>query len=324
MFIQQLNSVRDDSLIEINNSTNGKQARNCPVCRCSEASLFASEYIDTKKLNEFSYSSRKEPEFMRHKLLLCSRCHCVYAPSPPDAVTLSSAYSAAAYDSGEEAEYAARTYMAALSPHLVRLRRLTTAVDVGAGNGALIPLLWGKGFSKVIGIEPSPAAIAAAPDTVRPHILETVFSASVLAGVSPSLVCSFMTLEHLPDPKTFIDTTYDVLEEKGIVAVVVHNWQGFINRLLKLRSPIIDIEHLQLFCPLAIETLLKEAGFVNISINSVKNTYPLRYWLKLMPLPGTAKKTLGEWLKKTGMERRFFSMNVGNILVVAQKAKQGR
>ena len=260
---------------------------------------------------------------MRYKLLLCSRCRCIYAPSPPDIVTLSSAYSAAAYDSGEEAEYAAQTYITALSPYLARLRRLTTAVDVGTGNGALIPLLWGKGFSKVIGIEPSQTAIAAAPDAVRPHILKAVFSASVLEGVSPSLVCSFMTLEHLPDPKTFIDTVYDVLEEEGIVAVVVHNWQGFINRLLKLRSPIIDIEHLQLFCPLAIETLLKEAGFANISINSIKNNYPLRYWLNLMPLPGTAKKMLGGWLKKTGMDRRPFSMNVGNILAVGQKTKQG-
>ena len=293
--------------------------RVCPVCGESESTLFATEYINAEKLNDFSYSSRKQPEFMRHKLVLCGQCGCVYVPLPPSLSVLSSAYSVAAFDSGEEAEYAARTYIKALSPYLSRLSKLTTAVDVGAGNGALIPLLLDKGFSSAVGIEPSRAAIMAAPDAIRPHIRETVFSVSALEDVRPSLVCSFMTLEHLPDPKMFVDTAYDVLEDGGIVAIVVHNWQGFINRLLKLRSPIIDIEHLQLFCPRAIGKLLEGAGFSNISTGSIKNTYPLRYWLNLMPLPGSVKRLAGAGLRGIGADRVPLSVNVGNILAVGQK-----
>lgn len=293
--------------------------RACPVCHSRNHAPFADERIDPKRVGTLTYASRKPPEFMCLRLVRCTTCDLVYAPLPPTENFLHAAYADAGFDSGQEAIAAAKTYAEALSPHVQRLAGRNAAVDVGAGSGPLLPWLLGQGFAPVIGIEPSRAAIDAAPPTVRSLLREGMFSASMLNGETPSLICSFMTLEHLPDPGEFVATTHSLLEPGGAIAVVVHNWRAPLNRLLGLRSPIIDVEHLQLFSPKALRELFERAGFERIALSPIRNAYPLRYWLRLTPLPESAKKIALGLLERFGLADRFFAMNVGNMLAVGIK-----
>lgn len=253
------------------------------------------------------------------RLVRCTTCDLVYAPSPPAEDFLHAAYADADFDSGPEAIAAAKTYAGALEPHLQALTGRNAAVDVGAGSGPLLPFLQAQGFTPVVGIEPSRAAIDAAPPEVRPLLREGMFSASMLIGETPSLICSFMTLEHLRDPGDFVATAHSMLEPGGALAVVVHNWRAPLNRLLGLRSPIIDVEHLQLFSPKALRELLQQAGFERIKLNPIRNAYPLRYWLRLTPLPASAKHWILSLLERFGLADYSFAMNVGNMLVVGIK-----
>lgn len=293
--------------------------RVCPVCQSRAHAPFADERIDPKRVGTLTYASRKPPEFMCLRLVRCTTCDLVYAPSPPTEDFLHAAYADADFDSGPEATAAAKTYADALAPHLQGLAGRNAAVDVGAGSGPLLPWLLGQGFAPVIGIEPSRAAIHAALPAVRPLLREGMFSASVLKGETPSLICSFMTLEHLPDPGDFVTTTHSLLEPGGAIAVVVHNWRAPLNRLLGLRSPIIDVEHLQLFSPQALRELLERAGFERIALSPIRNAYPLRYWLRLTPLPESAKSLVLGLLERFGLADRYFAMNVGNMLAVGIK-----
>ncbi|GHS95547.1 hypothetical protein AGMMS50276_11610 [Synergistales bacterium] len=293
--------------------------RPCPVCGGKDYTLFAKEKVERDKITQSTYSSRKEPEFMRFRLVRCRDCELVYAPSIPDMSFLDSAYGEASYDSDEEARRAALSYAKALSPYVDRLQNKQDAVDVGAGNGALLPLLKKQGFARVIGIEPSQAAIDAAPDDVRRFLRKGLFTQEMIEDLHPSLMCSFMTLEHMPNPDDFVKASYSALSAGGGVAVVVHNYQGALNSLLGLRSPIMDIEHLQLFCPKAIKTLLSNAGFENIAVEPLKNEYPLRYWLRLSPLPKVAKSFIARLLEKLNISHSQFSFNVGNLLAVGWK-----
>ncbi|WP_084461031.1 class I SAM-dependent methyltransferase [Curvibacter gracilis] len=295
--------------------------RTCPVCHNREYSPFADEKIDPKKVGSLTYASRKPPEFMCLRLVRCSSCDLVYAPSPPTASFLQAAYSSADFDSTPEANAAAATYAHVLGPHLKKLESRQAAVDVGAGSGALLPWLQKQGFKQVIGIEPSRAAIDAAPPGVRSLLREGMFSTSMLEGETPSLICSFMTLEHLPDPGEFVTTAHSLLERDGAIAVVVHNWRAPLNRLLGLRSPIIDVEHLQLFSPQSLRELLERAGFEEVALRAIRNTYPLRYWLRLTPLPKTLKIPLLGLLERLGLADRYLSFNVGNMLAVGIKSK---
>jgi len=297
--------------------------RHCPVCHGRQQAAFADEHIDPRKIGSLTYASRKPPEFMCLRLVRCTSCDLVYAPSPPTESFLQAAYHVADFDSAPEAAAAAKTYAGVLTPHLAALRLRDLAVDVGAGSGVLLPWLLTQGFKKVIGIEPSRAAIDAAPEEVRSMLREGMFSSSMLEGEAPSLICSFMTLEHLADPGQFAATAHGLLEPGGAIAVIVHNWRAPLNRLLGLRSPIMDVEHLQLFSPQALRKLLESHGFEQITLKSIRNSYPLRYWLRLTPLPGSFKKGLLTLLEKAGLADCHLSLNVGNMLAVGIKPNKG-
>ena len=298
------------------------EKRVCPVCGSAEHVLFMSERIIPEAMNAYSYASRKEPEYMCHELVRCCGCNLIYAIQPPSGEELSRAYGEADYDSSEEALCAAQSYADVLRP-LVRTIPHGLAVDVGAGNGTLLPFFQQMGFQSVLGIEPSHSAVLAAPTEIRPFMREEMFSRDSLEGKSPSLICSFMTLEHLADPDEFTHTAFDLLEAGGMLAVVVHNYQALLNRLLGQRSPIIDIEHLQLFCPQAVETLFQRAGFQHIHVIGIRNRYPLRYWLRLAPIPAFIKRKLFHKAGTGSFCEPFFSWkiacNVGNIMVVGRK-----
>lgn len=288
--------------------------RACPVCASHQYTEFATEQIIPEKLTEYSYASRKEPEFMRLYLVQCASCQLVYAPTPPAHDELTTAYSAAAYDSAEEADFAAKTYASVLKPSLSRLPHLHCAVDIGAGNGALLPLLQQLGFHNAVGIEPSHAAVITAPPERRPYLREAMFSPEIIADLSPSLITSCMTLEHVDSPMHLLQAAYASLNPGGMVAVVVHNRKAWLNRVLGLKSPIIDIEHLQLFCPHSLTTLMENSGFSQIHIAPFANTYPLRYWLRLLPLPGVLKTALQNTCQRMGISALPCTIPVGNML----------
>lgn len=296
--------------------------RACPVCGAKKYVDYADEQIDPKRINNFTYASRKQPEFMCLRLVRCSGCNLVYAPNPPDTTFLSAAYADASYDSGQEAQCAAQSYAHALAPYLAHLRNRHAAVDIGAGSGSLLQWLIDIGFQTVIGIEPSRNAINAAPESVQPMLREGMFGPELLEGVKPSLICSFMTLEHIEDPGAFTKTAYRLLEPGGMIALVVHNWQGLLNRSLGLRSPIIDVGHLQLFNPSSVNTLLEKAGFADVKVKAICNRYPLRYWLRLTPLRPNLKRAIDAALKTLSLSEIKLPMRVGNIMAVGKKPQQ--
>ena len=67
--------------------------------------------------------------------------------------------------------------------------------------------------------------------------------------------------------------------------IVCHDRRAPLNRALGERSPIMDIEHLQLFSQASVRALLERTGFGDIGVRRFTNRYPLHYWLKLAPVP---------------------------------------
>ncbi len=293
--------------------------RACPGCAGRDVEHFADERLDSSKVSDFTYASRKTPEFMCLRLVRCTACDLVFAPRPPEENFLSQAYSEAAYDSSPEAAAAAASYAQALAPHIKQLSDLSGAVDVGAGSGPLLPHLQRFGFRSVVGVEPSRAAINAAPDAVKALLIEGMFDPQMLSGQRVSLVCSFMTLEHVANPGELVRSAYALLEPGGMLAVVVHNWRAPLNRALGLRSPIIDVEHLQLFSDTAVGALLSSSGFQDVTIEAIRNAYPLRYWLRLTPLPAGIKAALLRALDLIGLSSSLLPMRVGNIMAIGVK-----
>jgi len=260
------------------------------VCGSEDKSLVAhAANFDADGLNQFAFASRKLPEYMHHRLIQCPVCDLLYADPAPTPESLLGNYREAAYDSADEAAFAADTYARLLPSIVSQISSLGAALDIGAGDGAFLEKLLAAGFSEVMGIEPSKAPIAAAKPEIRPLIREGFFCAEEFQGQSFDLITCFQTLEHFFDPMDVLRDINALLKPGGAVLLVGHNRRALPNKLLRTKSPIFDIEHLQLFSGESLGFLLEKAGFTGIKLNKIVNRYPLRYWAKLLPFPAKIK-----------------------------------
>jgi len=297
--------------------------RACPICGTAEfAQVFAESTVDVAKLNEFAFASRKVPEYMHHRLMLCGKCDLLYADPVPAPDELSVAYRDAAFDSGEEAAFAARTYGRLLPAIERRLPDKVGALDIGTGDGAFLKELLGRGFTEVMGVEPSSAPIAAAEPSIRPLIRHGIFTVEDQKPGSFSLITCFQTIEHLSEPLGVCKDVLKLLKPGGAMLIACHNRRAMTNRLLGQRSPIFDVEHLQLFSPKSATALLETAGFKSVSVHTYVNRYPMHYWARLFPLPAGMKPGMIRSMKAIGVGHIPLPMPAGNMAVVGMKKMQ--
>jgi SAM-dependent methyltransferase len=295
--------------------------RGCPTCGSTDDSaVFAEQRLDFAALDEHAFASRKRPEHMRLRLVSCRTCDLVYASPVPSPEALSRAYEAAAFDSAEEARYAARSYAEQLRDLVAKLPDRRGALDIGTGEGAFLSELLALGFSEVGGVEPSSAPIAAADPEVAGLIEHGVFHAGVREPGSLSLVTCFQTIEHVPDPAELVRDAVALLKPGGILALVCHDRRAPVNRVLGLRSPIIDIEHMQLFSPRSVDELLTRAGLREVGHRPIRNRYPVRYWARLTPLPERLQAAVDGALERSGIAGRPLTVPVGNLLAWGVRA----
>ena len=259
---------------------------------------------------------------MRLRLVRCPRCDLVYASPVPAAEALAAAYETAAFDSAVEARFAATTYIEALHPLLAALPDRAGALDIGTGEGAFLGELLDAGFTDVGGVEPSSEPVAAAAPRVAALIAHDVFHPGLRPAASLSLVTCFQTIEHVPDPAVLVRDAAGLLKPGGMLALVCHNRRSPVNRALGLRSPIVDVEHQQLFSPRSVESLLRSAGLVDVRLRPIANTYPLRYWARLFPLPRRASELLEDGLVRARVADRPVRLRVGNLLATARRPER--
>jgi SAM-dependent methyltransferase len=299
------------------------EIRNCPVCNSGpdRASLFLEKNYDESKVSGFSFASRKNPEFMCHHLVKCSNCDLVYADSPPSVEELAEQYHEASFDSDEEANDASKSYGKALSGLFKILKNKNKALDIGAGTGVFLDELQSVGFKNLVGIEPSLEPIAAAPEHRRSWLINDIFKEDMFQEKTFDFIGCFMTMEHVRDPKIISDEAMKILNDNGAVAFVVHDHNSIVNKVLGKKSPIIDIEHMQLFSKKSIKTLLSLSGYTNIQVRSFYNKYPLKYWVRLLPLPNNLKNLILRFLRFIRADSIKISINVGNLIAYGIKPK---
>lgn len=296
--------------------------RACPVCGCGadQSEPFLSDSRDESRLSASSFASRKVPEYMSHAMVRCRSCDLAYVDRPPSVEELAESYHRADYDSAEEAEDAADAYARAIEPVLAKVRKRGAALEIGTGTGAFLERLLHAGFHELVGIEPSTAAIDAAPANRRGWIREGIFEGNDFPAQSFDLICCFMTLEHVHDPGAIVAAAHRLLRPGGAFVGVTHDRRAWLNRLLGRRSPIVDIEHMQLFSAESATALLTRNGYVDVGCATFRNSYRPSYWLRLVPMSRTVKDKLTRGLRGTWLDKRRIPLNVGNRMSWGFKA----
>ena len=288
-------------------------ARLCPACGGIGKERFATN-IAEEKISPFSYSSRKRPELMHYALMECQSCRTLFVEKVPDLDELIENYVVASFDSRIESEYAAKTYGKYLNRlDLIRNRRI---LDIGCGDGTFLKKATSLGAESVLGIEPSHGAFESAGEVG--NLIRIIPVEQCDYQFEFDLVTCFQTLEHLVDPKTVLSKMCSAAISGGYVAVVCHNRLSLVNRLMGRRSPIFDIEHLQMFSVEGLEKIFQSTNLEIVVSKQILNSYPLGYWLRLFPMPKIMKDFF-ESRRDSFLMRIPVSLFVGNRLVVASK-----
>lgn len=303
--------------------TFGSPLRHCPVCDsgADRATLFVNETVDPSRITALSFASRKEPEYMSHRMVRCLDCDLVYVDRPPRQDELARAYHQAEYDSSEEANDAALAYIQAIAPTLARLPAKRSVLEIGTGTAVFLEHLQRAGFRQLQGVEPSSAAIASAPPHRKVWIREAIFIEEDFEPESFDLVCCFMTMEHVLDPGQIARSVMRLLRPGGAFVTVTHDHRSLVNRAMGKRSPIIDIEHMQLFSKPSARRLFEGCGYQDVKVTAFSNQYAMRYWMRLMPLPASLKRAALAVLSGTGLGGFKVRLNVGNTIAAGFKQR---
>jgi SAM-dependent methyltransferase len=293
-------------------------ARNCPICGTnSNAVEFAPANFDLSRLDTFAFASRKRPEFMHYRLVECRTCDVLYANPAPSPDALVNAYAGASFNASNESEYAAKTYGNYLGRYLPDMPDRNGALDIGTGDGAFLDQLQAAGFENVVGVEPSAAPVQAAKPHLRALIRLGQFQASDYASEQFRLVSCFQTIEHVHDPLQLCRDALRIIKPGGALFIVCHNRRALVARLLGQKSPIFDIEHLQLFSRASVRALLKTAGFERVEVQPIVNCYPVSYWANLLPAPPLVKDLLSSILTSTRAGKLTLAAPAGNLAAIA-------
>ncbi|MEE3330544.1 MAG: class I SAM-dependent methyltransferase [Myxococcota bacterium] len=289
--------------------------RVCPLCGSQDDSQVVAEAnYDESGLGQFAFASRKTPEFMHFRLVRCPDCDVLYANPAPALDWLRDRYHGAGFDSASESSYAARSYARELRRIAGALPSRDGALDIGAGDGAFLEQLLANGFSSVVGLEPSTAPIDQARPELRALLREGFFEGGDFQDASLSLITCCQTLEHTDDPLGLCNSAFRILKPGGALFTIAHDSRALSAKLLGVRSPIYDIEHLQLHSRRSLHFMLEHAGFERIEVRALRNDYPLSYWLKLMPLEVAVKERLANLLKRLHLDGVVMPMWPGNLV----------
>jgi len=298
------------------------QPTRCAICASEATSteLYPAN-LDPDSFTAEVFSARRLPDRLHYRMVRCDRCGLVRSDPVLSAEALAELYKESTFDYGDELDSLRVTYGSALDRAAAYLDKREGLVDIGCGSGFVLEVANERGWTDLHGVEPSGDAIAKAKPDIAPLIVHDMMRAGLFAEDSLSAVTLFQVLDHMPDPMGLLRDCLSILRPGGVIMAFNHNVTAWSARLLKDRSPIIDVEHTYLYSPDTMRKLFTGAGFEVISVSPVRNTYSISYLTHLVPLPRRLKQQLIPRLRSTYIGKRQITVPLGNLQLIARKAR---
>lgn len=292
----------------------------CAICGTPGAAqeMYPATF-DADAFNAQVFSARRLPDRIHYRVVRCSTCGLVRSDPVASGDALAALYERSQFDYAAEVPTLQRTYRRYFRKARAVAPRLDAVLEVGAGNGFFLEVAHAEGVETVKGVEPSTAAIAAARADIRPHLVADILREGLFPPASFDLVCAFQVLDHVPDPLDFLRQCHALLRSGGLVLFVVHDVESWSAKLMRERSPIIDIEHTYLYSRKTIGALLERAGFTVAEVGAAVNTLTLTHLLHLMPMPRALKSIAGATLRATRLGRLPLLLPLGNLYAIGRK-----
>ena len=272
--------------------------------------------FNEEDLNEEVFSARRVTEHFHYKMVRCTGTGLVFSREVLPDELLEKLYAGSKVTFSEYTDIIRKDYWKPLSKYASSIEK-NAALEVGCSNGFFMEELLLQGFKRVEGCEPSREAKAQAHSSVKEHIHTGFFNKDLYENNTFDLICIFQTLDHLSDPVYILETCFSKLKKGGMLYIIIHNVDALQAKILGEKSPIIDVEHIYLFNPQSIKLAVEKVGFKTVECFPVKNSYPIKYWIKHVRLP--FGKAVTAIFSLIGLDKARIGLSMGNMGIIARK-----
>jgi SAM-dependent methyltransferase len=292
----------------------------CAICNTEgNATVLYPANFNEDTFNPAIFSARRLPDRLHYRMVRCNDCGLVRADPVADSSILEQLYTKSSFDYADEVTSLQLTYGHYLSKLADLGARKDALLEIGCGNGFFLEQALAQGYAEVRGIEPSQAAVDKADPSVRPFIVCDIMRPGIFEANRFDVICLFQVFDHISDPGALLAECYRILRPGGFLLCLNHNIEAISARLLKERSPIIDIEHTYLFSPDTISRIMLAHGFQIRDVGSARNSYTLHYLTRLVPMPIVIKHAALAWLRNSFVGRIRLRVPLGNLFIISCK-----
>jgi SAM-dependent methyltransferase len=272
--------------------------------------------FDIRNITPDVFSARRTTEHYHYRILECRKCGMVFSSPVLPYEKLADLYKDSKLNYTGEVNDIGESYIRYVKENMSLFPEKQKALEIGCGSGFFLKELKKLGFGEVYGVEPSLDAVEKSGD-LKDSIFPGFFEDAGYEPGSFDLVACFQTLDHLIHPGTVLKKTREILKPGGIGYFIVHNEKGLQAKILGEKSPIYDVEHIYLFNKETLPGICRQEGFEIVKVFDVTNIYPLRYWLRMAPIPfkGFFTKITGA----LGLLDRKVAIKPGNIGILIRK-----
>lgn len=291
----------------------------CAICGTEDnAKELYPANIESSNFNPAVFSARRLPDRLHYRIVKCNTCGLVRSDPVASLDVIAKLYAQSTFDYNDEVKGLKLTYgyyLDKLDKYKVQKRAL---LEIGCGNGFFLEEALKRGYSTVKGVEPSKNAVSKANNCVQPNIICDIMSPGLFEPEYFDVICMFQVLDHISNPNVLIKECYNILKPGGIILCLNHNVESLSAKILKSRSPIIDIEHTYLFSPNTISHIFTLYNFQIKTVGNVYNNYSLYYLIRLLPLGSNIKNKLLTLFNNIGRNIHL-TVPLGNLYLIAQK-----
>ncbi|HVA96924.1 MAG TPA: class I SAM-dependent methyltransferase [Candidatus Acidoferrales bacterium] len=293
----------------------------CAICGKDQEiqELFKANFLPEKITSE-TFSARRIPDRIHFRFVKCIRCGLLFSNPILSAGEITKLYAKSKFTYTVESDYLKKTYGYYLKKVLNKKKRSNISLlDIGCGNGFFLEEAITMGVKNVWGIEPGEASVKKAPKWLQKNIKVNMFKKDIFKKNLFDIVCCFQTLDHIIDPNRFLSAVHMVLKKEGKALFIVHDTDGLSVKIFGEKSPIFDIEHIYLFNKKSLAKLFEKNGFTVLETFTVKNRYPLRYWIRMSPLHNSIKIFITSVLQLLSLDNASITISAGNIGILVKR-----
>lgn len=290
----------------------------CPICNTlnNYEILYKRNFKDSD-LNKKIFSARRLPDRKHYQIVKCLKCGLVRSNPISNSKLLEKLYQKSILTYDDEINNLIDTYFESLKPILKKLPKAANILEVGCGNGFVLEKIYQSGYKNVFGVEPSINAVNKAPKNIKTKIMVNMFKSNLFPKNKFDLIFLFQTLDHISNPNEFIKECHRITKQGGYFLAFNHDIESLSAKILKEKSPIIDIEHTVLYSPRTAKIIFERNGYHINSVYSPTNILSLKHLFWLLPMSSYFKHKIIK--SSSSLLKHKIKLKLGNLCLVAQK-----